>query len=359
MVNPRHRRSPKNLTVNDVFKDWKMAPASTDTGGIFFFLSGLHVPWETYTTVGGVESHSITWQLDIAYHGEQSGNKFVSPLVYHYLDTEGELTNQNALCIASALAYRYGEKWQHLWDLYHLEYSPLDNYRVEDSGTDTVTESGETSHTRTPSLTKTVTHPIKAVESSETRTPNLTEETVTDETIGTDLDATEETTHGHVIGTQEAGTDNVSNSRFGFNSAEAVPTDNSAETRSGTQTETHSGKDTVDTDSSETVDRDGTVTKTNKGTEEVETTVTETYTGIDQTAEGGTDTTEGETSLTRETEYGHVKSGTLYQVPANMMDADRAFWLEDYFAIVFDDIDAFLTLSIYPEKPVKHKVFTD
>ena len=346
-MNPRHRRSPKNLTVNDVYDLWY------EGGGVFSYLSSLSgdrlPPWDLETNIG---------DIDIAYHGTHSGNKFVGPVVYHLME-DGELTGAGKTQIAAALYARYYPKWQHLWDLYHLEYNPIDNYHVEDSGTDTVTESGETSHTRTPSLTKTVTHPIKTVDSSETRTPDLTEETVTDETIGTGLDATEETTHGHVIGTQEAGTDNVSNSRFGFNSAEAVPTESSTETKSRNQTESHSGKDTVETDSSETVDRDGTVTKTNTGTEEVETTVTETYTGIDQTAEGGTDTTEGETSLTRETEYGHVKTGTLYQVPANMMDADRAFWLEDYFAIVFDDIDAFLTLSIYSEKPVKHKVFTD
>ena len=354
MANPRHRRSPKNLQLNDVYPDW----ANPLIGGIFFDLFDFIMPWNVQV-VNDVPQTVMTPQLDIAYHGERSGGKFVAPIVYHYLNSDGELTSSGRAAIASAIAYRYKPKWKHLWDLYHLEYNPLDNYRVEDSGTDTVTESGETSHTRTPALTKTVTHPIKTVESSETRTPNLTEETVTDETIGTDLDATEDTTHGHVIGTQEAGTDNVNNFRFGFNSAEAVPTETSAETKSDTKTESHSGKDTVETDSSETVDRDGTVTKTNTGTEDVETTVTETYAGIDQTAEGGTDTTEGETSLTRETEYGHVKTGTLYQVPANMMDADRAFWLEDYFAIVFDDIDAFLTLYVYSEKPVKHKVFTD
>lgn len=363
-LNPRHRRSPKNLTVNDVFPDWKTGAADTDTGGIFYYLAPLHVPWETYTTENGLTTNSITWQLDIAYHGTQSGQKFVSPVVYNYLDSEGELSAQDASYLAAALAYRYKPKWQHLWDLYHLEYNPLDNYRIEDSGIDTVTENGESSHTRTPEITKTTTHPTKSTETTETRTPNLSEETVTDETVGTDLDVTEDLTHGHVIGTQEAVSDTVSNARSGFNSSTAtpptgVPTTSSSETKSDTKTESHSGKDTTETDSSETVDRDSTVTKSTTGTDKVETEVSETYTGTDTVVESGTDTTEGETSSTRETEYGHVRTGTLYQVPADMMDADRAFWLEDYFAIIFDDIDAFLTLSVYSEKPVKHKVFTD
>lgn len=349
MGNPRHRRSPKNLTLNDVYNGW-LDPQ--EGGGVFSSLQSQGPPWYTIDITQGA-------QLDLVYHGVISGDKFAAPILYKFLDTDGHITQVGKTRIASALMTRYTDKWEHLWDLYHTAYDPLSNYKIEESGSDTVTESGETSHTRTPALQKIVTHPIKTVESSETRTPDLTEETVTDETIGTDFDATEDTTHGHTIGTQEAISDTVNNSRYGFNSAEAVPTETSVETRSDTKTETHSGKDTVETDSSETIDRDGTVTKTNTGTEEVETTVTETYTGIDQTEETGTDTTEGETSSTRETEYGHIKAGTLYQVPANMMDADRAFWLEDYFAIIFDDIDAFLTLSIYSEKPVKHKVFTD
>ena len=358
-LNPRHQRSPKNLKVNDVFKDWKMAPSSVDKGGIFFFLSGLHVPWETYTTVGGVESHSITWQLDIAYHGEQSGDKFVSPLVYHYLDDEGELTSQNALYIASALVYRYREKWQHLWDLYHSEYNPMENYRMTDSGEDTIEESGEFSRTRTPNLTKTTTHPTKTVQTDSERTPDLTEAISAEESVDTTYEGTSETTHGHVIGTQEAGTDNVSNSRFGFNSAEAVPTDTSAESKSRTQTETHSGKDTTEDDSTEGVSKESSQTKTTSGTDTNTTTEVESFTGQDKVVDTGTETNEDESSSTKTVTYGRVKSGIMYQTPAAIMEADREFWLDDYFAIVFDDVDAFLTLSIYSEKKIHHKVYTD
>lgn len=336
-----------------------MAPGSTDTGGIFFFLSGLHVPWETYWTVGGVESHSITWQLDIAYHGEQSGDKFVSPLVYHYLNDDGELTNQNALYIASALSYRYGEKWQHLWDLYHSEYNPMENYRMTDSGEDTIEESGESSRTRTPNLAKTTTHPTKTVQTNSERTPDLTEAISAEESIDTTYDGTSETTHGHVIGTQEAGTDNVSNSRFGFNSAEAVPTDNSAETKSNTKTETHSGKDTTKDDSTEGVSKESSQTKTTSGTDTNTTTEVESFTGQDKVVDTGTETNEDESSSTKTVTYGRVKSGIMYQNPAAIMEADREFWLDDYFAIVFDDVDAFLTLSIYSEKKIHHKVYTD
>lgn len=353
-LNPRHRRSPKNLTLNDVYNGW-LDPQ--EGGGVFSSLQSQGPPWYMTDITQGA-------QLDLIYHGAISGDKFAAPLLYKFLDTDGHITQVGKTRIASALMTRYNEKWEHLWDLYHTAYDPLSNYNIEESGSDTVTESGETSHTRTPAITKTTTHPTKSTETTETRTPNLSEETVTDETVGTDLDVTEDLTHGHVIGTQEAISDTVSNARSGFNSSTAtpptgVPTTSSSETKSDTKTESHSGKDTTETDSTETVDRDSTVTKSTTGTDKVETEVSETYTGTDTVVESGTDTTEGETSSTRETEYGHIRTGTLYQVPADMMDADRAFWLEDYFAIIFDDIDAFLTLSIYSEKPVKHKVFTD
>lgn len=358
-LNPRHRRSPKNLTVNDVFPDWKTGAADVDTGGIFYYLAPLHVPWETYTTENGLTTNSITWQLDIAYHGTQSGQKFISPIVYNYLDSDGELSAQDASYLAAALAYRYKPKWQHLWDLYHSEYNPMENYRMEDSGSDVIEEEGESSRTRTPNLAKTTTHPIKTVQTDSERTPDLTEAVSAEESVGTTYDGTSETTHGHVVGTQEAGTDNVSNSRFGFNSAEAVPTDNSAETKSNSKTEAHSGKDTTEDDSTENVSKESSQTKTTSGTDTNSTTEVESFTGIDTVVDTGTETNDDESSSTKTVTYGRVKSGIMYQNPAAIMEADRAFWLDDYFAIVFDDVDAFLTLDIYSEKKIHHKVYTD
>lgn len=356
-MNPSHRRSPKNLTVNDVFPDWVMSPSSVDKGGIFYFLSAMNVPWETYTTVNGVTSHSITWQLDVLYHGEQSGKKFVSPMVYPYLDDEGELSSANAGYLAAAIAYKFREKWTHLWDLYHIQYSPLANYHMEETRERDATSDVDTTDTRTLNTKDTTTHPIKTVDTTTIRTPELTEKTDIDDSSTTETDRTDETTHGHVVTTGIQRAESGQANKFGFNSSEAVPVSTETGTVTETDTETNSGKDTTVIDGSETTTRDATDTKTTTGTDTVEDTSVETYTGVDEVAKTGTDTTVRDSGVVDHEEETVTKEGNLFKAPYEMLQGDRAFWMDDYFSIVFADIDSVLCLSIYPEREINTKVY--
>ena len=126
MLNPRHRRSPKNLTLNDVYDDWLTG------GGVISSLTT--APW--YSSVSDTG-------LDLAYHGTHSGGKFVTALLYNFLDDDGHITVSGYSSIATMLMAKYGAKWTHLWQLYATQYNPLHAYNMsetevsEDTGTET------------------------------------------------------------------------------------------------------------------------------------------------------------------------------------------------------------------------------
>ena len=339
-MNPRHRRSPKNLQINDVFPEWY------DSGGIFSALpSG---PWEEDVSPA---------HLDILYHGSHSGNKFCAPIVYRFLKSDGTLDTAGMTAIATAISVKFDEKWTHIWGLYSAQYSPLANYHMEETRERDATSDVDTTDTRTLNTKDTTTHPTKTVDTTTIRTPDLTETTDTDDSSTTETERTDETTHGHVVttGIQRAESGQVN--KFGFNSAEGVPVSTETGSVTETDTETNSGKDKTAIEGSESTTREATDTKTTTGTDTVEDTSVETYTGTDEIAKTGTDTLVRDSGVVDHEEETVIKEGNLFKAPYEMLQGDRAFWMDDYFSIVFADIDSVLCLSVYPEKEINTKVY--
>ena len=385
MLNPRHRRSPKNLTLNDVYDDWLTG------GGVISSLTT--APW--YSSVSDTG-------LDLAYHGTHSGGKFVTALLYNFLDDDGHITVSGYSSIATMLMAKYGAKWTHLWQLYATQYNPLHAYNMsetevsEDTGTETteidgeirrarnqtLTESGshDSTATRTPNLSEaTSTREVTDATVETERTPNLSEATVLDENIQLTGYETDETTYGHVVTTDDDQTKAATLSVFGFNSATAVPKETTSETDTDNSTVTHSGKDVTTKDTDSETDRDSTSTKTTTGadtvTEDTDSTVTgsntKLTTGTDATRDTGTTTgttqnadseTTGEDrtselTVDRRNEVTRTRQGNMFKAPAELLSLDRDFWLTEFFDIVFSDIDQLLTLGIYAESPVRYKIY--
>lgn len=229
--------------LNDVFSDWLAE------GGIFTYLNGFDVPWK---------DDEIETELDLEYHGNVSGEKIVSPLVRRvcYSDT---LTEEEKTVLARTIYTIHNANWAKQWETMLFEYNPIENYRMVENMTDDekVTEYGKTS-TRTDNLTDTV-------------TPNITND--------------------------------VDNSTHGFNSSDAVSTDESSSHTTGTNTNTHTG--------------------------------TQGY------VDGGTDTETRNYELTRS---GNI--GTL--TTQKMIESERNLWVWNFFEnVVFPDVDRVLTIPIY------------
>lgn len=229
--------------LNDVFNDWL-----TD-GGIFTYLNGFDVPWK---------NDDIETELDLEYHGNISGEKIISPLVRRVC-YGNELTAEEKTILARTIYAIHHTNWAKQWETMLFEYDPIENYSMTERMTndEKVTEYGRTS-TRTDDLT-------------DTNTPDLTS--------------------------------SVDNSTHGFNSSDAVPTDESTQHATGTNTNTHTG------------------------TQEYE--------------DGGADTETRNYELTR---TGNIGTMTSQQ----MISSERDLWVWNFFErVVFPDVDRVLTIPIY------------
>lgn len=302
--NPRHWRSPKNLTVDDVFPDWVCLGT---TGGIFSSLERHfqnEIPW--------VEDVEATG-LDIAY-GQRSANKFIAPFVYKYINDDMEFVEDGVEYVLASVVAKYGQKWNHLWELYTAQYNPLDSYTMDE--TLTIEHEGEDS-------------------SSSTRTPNLTTRALTDEGTTTDGDNSSTTTYGKTETATHSGTSTTTDSRKGFNSSTFMGAEQSVTTPQTTDTTVDSGSDTTRDLVDESTTRNSDTTTTQTGTESTSSSGLDSY----------TDT------------HTKTRSGNMYRSPADLMKEDRDFWLDEYFSIVFADVDDILTLGVYSEAEISVKVY--
>lgn len=264
-----NRTEPTRL--NDVFSDWLTG------GGIFSTLQNFPVPWK---------DENISGALDMAYHGNVSGDKIISPLV-EKIKSGDTLTEPEKTLLATSIIAVCGVNWEKQWETLSLHYNPVENYNMIEMMTDdeTVTEYGKTT-TRTDNLTHSKT-------GTETRTDNLTDTTTPNLTTNT-----ENTVHG-------------------FNSTEGV--------HSGEQTGTATGTNAI----------------THTGTEQRQYNLSDTDTGTQSSTDGGSDTSTRNYVLTRS---GNIGVTTSQQ----MVESERALWVWNYFRdVVFPDINRVLTIQAY------------
>lgn len=200
------------LKLNDIFPNWKNDAAQTLPGGFFRRLyeylteDEIVCPW--------LPSEDIAKVLDLEYHGNRSGQKRIAPFLRNMLSGDlqtGEvyLTELSAKQIAQSFYIVFGTNINKQYNTLFLQYNPIENYSMtesgtdSDSGTDTTTKTGTETTTNT-GKTKTErentrglygydsTAPVNADKTNdtltqtvgadnspmtETRTPNLTDET--------------------------------------------------------------------------------------------------------------------------------------------------------------------------------------
>lgn len=189
----------ETVKLNDVFPEWLTG------AGIFSTLQTLAVPWE---------DENISQYLDMEYHGNISGDKIISPLVYKSL-TNGELSDNMRLLIATTILSLYGSNWGKQWATLELTYNPIHNYDM----VELLTRVDETEFGKTRTRTDNMNH---GKTGTETQTPDLTTESQ----------------------------DGI----FGFNSDTSVPANDTTATATGTNTMTYN---VLNTDTGTQTDVDG------------------------------------------------------------------------------------------------------
>lgn len=264
--------------VNDVYKDWSTGD------GVFTDLNAFDVPWKLEDTT---ENTKVIHSLNYAYHGNHSGDKNISPVVYKFLSDEVATPRAK---LADTLFIMFGDKWARLWDAIHAEYNPIENYDLRE-----VETPAEVTHTITPAETTT------------TETPAETTHTITP------AETTDTTKPAKTVNENEVSA---------FNSSNYV--DNMKTTTTGDDNDKGTSVFTVDTAGSDKIEVD------TAGNTKVE---------VDA---AGTDvfTVQNEREL-----YRHGNIGIQSATDLLKREIELRQW--NYFNGVFNDIDTLLTLSIY------------
>lgn len=274
------------------------------TSAVFADLQTLDVPWK---------SKDIATQLDIAYMGNQSGNKYISPLLQQFVGTDGTISQADRATVASVIFALYNEQWTKLYNTLSLQYDPIENYHMVETMTndETVTEYGR----------------------KDTRTDNLTHriagsEILTHDTTETLSDDVKKEYEGGEMRTPRTDT---KNEVYAYNSTEPSPTSKSI--NGGTESTQYLNRN--DTEA-------GTHTTTKSGSE------TNTYQGrIDSDNGTQENQSSGEDTSTRN--YTLERAGNIGVTSSQqLIESERTLWLWNFFyKVVFPDVDRVLALSIY------------
>lgn len=263
--------------VNEVYSNWL-------SSGIFSDLQKYEVPWK---------DKNINHELDIAYHGNHSGDKITSVIIDKFIEPDGTLSQESRDKIASSIFTIYGDNWNHLWNTTIQEYSLLDNTDAYITETTNTEQNTNTENNGTDSGT--VTHVITG--------DDTTRNTGTVTTGGT---STENSTN--------------SNSIYGFNS----------ETGSNSDSQTHTGNTNVNQ------------TETRNTTDTLTHNTTDTETRDLKSGQIGSEKMTG--TITHETHrHGNIGVTTNQQ----MLEEERKLWNWYFYNYIFTDVDNFLTISIY------------
>ena len=297
----------KNLptkTLLDAFPD------CFDGKGIFSEMED--VPWED------VVDADI---LDMDYFGNHSGWKKCSPLVYQLFDDEFELSDSDREKLATLVTTKFLPNWVALWNTYHFEYNPINDYDV--------TETGE----REGSFQKSRSFEHAGTK-DETTSGTLTHGHSVTEVGNIEIDEDTTLTHGEVIQTEDEAEITEEARRYGFNSSTAVPTDERTTNSESTGSTTHSGNDVTARDS--TLDETKTTTHggadTNRVVLDAEDTINDT------TEDSGSDADE----YTK-----HFTGLKGYVSRQELIERERELWKDSFFDKVYSDVDSVLASLIY------------
>lgn len=337
--------------------------------GIFALLEGHDVPWLNYAD---------SQVLDFSYFGVYSGLKRCQGYILKNLDANGHITDAARASIVDALYSRYRRKWNDLWTAFVNQYTPFTNIdeteqlqgtdgynesgndsemrnlsgathksgsrSLTSAGRDNITDSGENVRTRTESSSDEATQRGSATESA------LSNQTITKG----GAESTSATT---------ATADNGQSKTYGLDIATSVPTSETSAQNSTTSNSVTSFDNRSDTtsqnQSTATTDETNAERRQNAASTDVEKlgqsrlnersdVSTETFNDIadsrtEQEAKAGS------RNVTHDGAHQHTihRSGFRTDSIARLIREYISLWQTDYFKIVFNDIDSYLTLAVY------------
>ena len=357
------------------YKQIKDLFTRTDVNTLFSALETLGAPWTDETKPLQYLSLGLLYWM-------RSRKKIVTSFVAEeHEDSVVDLEDLEDY--AADLMTLYGDKWTHLWDLFLMDYNPIENYNMIESGSDVNTKTGSLDRsgaiTRTGSLDRSgaMTRTGSLDRSGAlTRTGSLDRsgaitrtgnEVVNDDLTYSGKSANIRTGNIEDLGTQADNQTKQDNKIYGYNSSDGVNSDSSTQQASHKNTQTfNSLKDeTSFTDRQDNRD----ITTTYNQVADADTrkdtynniadtdTRKETYNNIaDTDSRKETYNNIADTDSRKET-YNNIKdtgshsltrSGNIgVTTTQQMAESEIEYRRHLYFEMIFSDIDKLLTLPIY------------
>lgn len=296
------------ILLSEAFPNW------SSRLGIFTALGG-NMPWSST-----IADESV---LDYEYFGNHSGDKKCSPLVYKLMDENYEVTGDGRSILAQIIQSRFLFNWQALWNTYHIEYDPLSDYRITETGEDEEESSSDKSSAR--DLSKSGTDNLN-IQHGESIAKNGTD-------TGTDNVSM---IHGEQIQTNDTINTEKHDFKYGYNSLaeNPVPTEDSTGKSVEQKIEAHSGTD----QSNRTLNLANSETETHSGNDS--------HNRILNLSDS--ESVVGNESANKSGRYSKVRSGMSGNHSAQeLIRTDRELWIEDFFTRVFQDVDTVLASMVY------------
>ena len=259
---------------------------------------------------------------------------------------------------AEILLQMYGDKWKHIWDLYQLDYNPIENYNMVENGTNDNVKSGSLDRSGAITRTGSLDRSGALTRSGSLERSGAITRTGSEEVGGDTTYSGKETNKrtGNIVDTGAKADNETSNTDkiYGYNSSSAVNSNESTGQASHKNTQTFndlqdekSFASRKDEYSSETTYNSVADTDTRKDTyNNIADTDTrkETYNNI-----ADTDTRkETYNDITDEGSHHLERSGNIgVTTTQQMAESELEYRKHLYFEMVFSDIDHILTIPIY------------
>ena len=289
-----------------------------DCNAFFLALEAHGAPWYDEQLTG--QASNLAW-----LYFNRSRQKLVTSMVKE--------SNSAMSAYAEIVLQMYGDKWSHIWDLYQLDYNPIENYNMIESGTDTNTKTG--SLDRSGAITRT---------GSLDRSGAITKsgsEGVTDNVTYSGKESNTRTGNIEDSGAKAENQADRDSKIYGYNSSTGVNSESDTQQSSHKNTQTYNNLKDEKTFTSRSDNRSITTTFTNRADTD---TRKELYNNI-----ADTDTRkELYNNIKDSATHALTRSGNIGTTTTQMMaESEIEYRKHLYFEMVFSDIDHILTLPVY------------
>lgn len=289
-----------------------------DCNAFFLALEAHGAPWYDEHLTG--QASNLAW-----LYFNRSRQKLITSMVKE--------SNSAMSVYAEIILQMYGDKWNHIWDLYQLDYNPIENYNMIENGSDTNTKSGSLDRsgaiTRTGSLDRS---------GAITKTGS---ESVSDDLTYSGKESNTRTGNIEDSGAKADNQADRDSKIYGYNSSAGVNSESDTQQSSHKNTQTYNNLKDERSFTDRTDSRDITTTFTNRADTDSR---KDTYNNI-----ADTDTRKETYNNIKDEHYHNLtRSGNIgVTTTQQMAESELEYRKHLFFEMVFSDIDHILTLPVY------------